>query len=567
MAEQNPKYMMRRYDLSNGMDTSTNPFMMDDLKFTYLKNINHDEYGALSKDGGYSTYKDSSGTTQDDLVFDYVNLNGVHTPVKVNNGKIYKAVEGSNVWTEISGSTLTAGDHCRAVNFLGNMYICDEGKTNILYTNGTAVTSTYADNGNSNVRGTCMAVLENYLFVGDITTVHGRNEVVQSMPGTHVFFDVNKEGFNTYATTDRVISVDGRVIGLKAYQGLMFIFTEDALWYYNPDTTEVKRLADTGCTSHDSIKEIDGVLYWAGRNGVYRFTGNGMPAIISLPITNWGVNSLWTLLDGDNWYNLQAGVLDGKYYLWIGDLTGALPGDVRDIQPIQCDYLELQLTNVSGNVTWYAGSNSVDSGDNTGWVFEDAPTSAAENLELKPLLEDVVLVYDTYRSAWSFYDNHPVSSWATIVDNTGNNKLIFGSNTDGQTYMRDYSYTHAGDAIESVIRTKYFDFDNPEAEKVLGDLYVSYRPEGLTSKYLKVGVSVNGNNYYKPFVGEDTNTKLPLTGSTLLEYQFERVSLSGLRGRTISFEFSNGDYGVNNTLLGFSQQFTYILPNLNYTTE
>jgi hypothetical protein len=153
------------------------------------------------------------------------------------------------------------------------------------------------------------------------------------------------------------------------------------------------------------------------------------------------------------------------------------------------------------------------------------------------------------------------------VDSTGNNKLIFGSNADGQTYMRDYSYTHAGDPIESVIRTKYFDFDNPEAEKVLGDLFVSYRPEGLTEKYLKVGISVNGNNFYKPYVGETTNTKLPLTGSTIREYQFERVSSNGLRGRTVSFEFSNSDYGVNATLLGFSQEFTYKLPNLNYTTE
>jgi hypothetical protein len=281
---------------------------------------------------------------------------------------------------------------------------------------------------------------------------------------------------------------------------------------WNPETlAEPKILAEVGCVAHDTIKEIDGILYWVSRDGVCRFAGNSMPTIISLPITNWTVNGIWRLIDGANWRNMNAGVLDGNYHLWVGNLTAALPGD-----------------------------------------------SAS--------LDDVVVVYDTYRDAWTFYDNHPVKQWATIVDSSGNKRLLMGNNDSGQTFMRDYSYSHNGTAIESVIRTKYFDFNNPEAEKVLSDFFVSYRPEGETAKYIEVGLAINGDNNYSTILDDSSTTRLPLTGDVAKEYQFERVSLGGKRARTASYEFKNADNGVNVTMLGYSQEFEYILPNMNYTT-
>ena len=54
--------------------------------------------------------------------------------------------------------------------------------------------------------------------------------------------------------------------------------------------------------------------------------------------------------------------------------------------------------------------------------------------------------------------------------------------------------------------------------------------------------------------------------ATTKEYQFVRVSLDGLRARTASYEFSNSDVSTDITLLGYSQEFGYMQPNLNYTT-
>lgn len=40
---------------------------------------------------------------------------------------------------------------------------------------------------------------------------------------------------------------------------------------------------------------------------------------------------------------------------------------------VECDYLNISNSNATGGATWYAGSHSVDTTNNDGWMFEDAP--------------------------------------------------------------------------------------------------------------------------------------------------------------------------------------------------
>lgn len=42
---------------------------------------------------------------------------------------------------------------------------------------------------------------------------------------------------------------------------------------------------------------------------------------------------------------------------------------------VGCDYLDLTDSNATGGARWYAGSNSADTSNNTGWVFGDATTT------------------------------------------------------------------------------------------------------------------------------------------------------------------------------------------------
>lgn len=40
---------------------------------------------------------------------------------------------------------------------------------------------------------------------------------------------------------------------------------------------------------------------------------------------------------------------------------------------VECDYLNLSNSNATGGATWYAGSHSVDTTNNDGWIFTDPP--------------------------------------------------------------------------------------------------------------------------------------------------------------------------------------------------
>jgi hypothetical protein len=503
------KYLMRRYQLTGTMNQSMNPFLMSDSDFLYLKNITHDEIGTISKDGGYSEIGDSRvGDGKVDLLFDYIPYTGSHIPLTIENGRLQKYVSG---WGNVtSAAEFTPDARASAVNFNNKAYIAT-ANDELSYTEGGAVTSVSTDNGGASVRGRYLAECADMLCLGNLTEVHSPNEVVFSIEGTHVFYDPGLESYDTYATTDRIISVDGAITGLASFQGLLMIFTHGATYFWNPENNNTKKLCSFGTDSHWSIKELNGMLYFANRDGVFRFNGENLPELISIPITNWAINSVWRLVDGGNWATMSAEAFEGKYYLSIGDLTGLMPGDT-----------ELQ--------------------------------------------EGVVLVYDAYRNNWSFLTGHPCSMLCKVVNEEGNQRLWFGSNEGRVVYQKDYSYAHDGVAFDMVVRTKYYDFGMPENVKGLFQLYATYRSGGNLGDYLTVSVATDGSNAYEEKVGETTASKLELSGAAGRAYEMKRVDMTGLQGRTVSYEFSNSDEGVSFEIVGFTQEFNYRNVNLNVAT-
>jgi hypothetical protein len=47
---------------------------------------------------------------------------------------------------------------------------------------------------------------------------------------------------------------------------------------------------------------------------------------------------------------------------------------------VSCDYLDISNSNATGGATWYAGSHSVDTTNNNGWLFSDPPQPASLTL-------------------------------------------------------------------------------------------------------------------------------------------------------------------------------------------
>lgn len=501
--------LMRRYDLTGSMIQSLNPFLMDDKDFTYLKNISYDEIGSLSKDGGYvqvGSNLDTSGTG--DLLHCYVNSAGTYTELAITNGKLYK-YNGSSweILTTEENGNFTAGEKCTAVNRNGLAYITNS-IDGLRYTDGETVFDVKGDNNGSEIKGKYLAVLDDKIFLANLSGTHGPADVVYTMAGSNTFYIPTLEDYDTYATTSLMFSANDAVTGIAAFQGNIIFFTEDEMNLFNPLTLEVSVIGRIGCTSHWSIREINGILYWVNRDGVFRFNGKDTPELISIPITNWATNSLWRLISGSAWNSISAIDFEGKYMFYVGGLVGTLPGDDE-------------------------------------------------------ILEDVVIVFDTYRGVWYFLTNYPVGYWSKFINSDGNLRLLFMDKDHPKVYQKGYTYTANGEPIEMVVRTKYFNFDMPENEKVLDNMLITCRPSGGSGKYMTVKIAKNGTNYYEPYVTSSTNTRVELDAISGTEFQLDKVTIKGLRARTVSYEFSNADSGTNMVLLGYTQRFKYIGDNMN----
>ena len=100
--------------------------------------------------------------------------------------------------------------------------------------------------------------------------------------------------------------------GASAYDRLV-VFKTHSMWVHDQETT--KKIADIGCDSHKSIKVVWGILYWANRDGIWRWAGD-LPQLIS--------GKIQPFFDATNQSNLSKMVASNQWFeyrLFVGDVT------------------------------------------------------------------------------------------------------------------------------------------------------------------------------------------------------------------------------------------------------
>jgi hypothetical protein len=81
-------------------------------------------------------------------------------------------------------------------------------------------------------------------------------------------------------------------------------------------------------------------------------------AATTTTVTNWSVSG-------------TAGNL-----VTIGSVTAATHTLSQASGTVSSNYLSISRSTATGGASWYAGANSTDGGNNTGWIFSAAPTSS-----------------------------------------------------------------------------------------------------------------------------------------------------------------------------------------------
>ena len=109
--------------------------------------------------------------------------------------------------------------------------------------------------------------------------------------------------------------------GLVSYGGHIIYFKKNAMFeLYGTDPVNFSLLClsrDIGCVSQNSIVEIGGILYFAGADGIYRYSGGKLPAKISFPIQKY-----MEAVDAGRAEEIAAGSDGERYYLVLPQKDG-----------------------------------------------------------------------------------------------------------------------------------------------------------------------------------------------------------------------------------------------------
>jgi hypothetical protein len=296
--------------IGNGLDQNKNPYRVQGDKAIYMKN----GCGAIAP--GFQTmediYLDSDFSTQfpkqifatpssDGGTVDYLNI---VTETAWYGKSVSTNPFLSTDFTEIA--TLTTGG-----SRPGLAQLKTGTKTyNVMM---DKVNKKYADIGTTGLDITstgCPAT--------NILTVHGNRVYCAVNADLHYSALAKPEDWTTAsdAGTIAIGSAKGDLTCLVSYNNHVVIFTMTSmheLYGKGPSTFQIVDVSNSvGCVSHFAAAEVNGILYWLGRDGVYSYNGAEITKI-SDPFINETLDKMISAgLEQDQYC---AGSYAGKYYL------------------------------------------------------------------------------------------------------------------------------------------------------------------------------------------------------------------------------------------------------------
>lgn len=287
--------VIRQFDGINELSA----FSIKDSHSTRNKNVTTANYPAMSVRKGSTKVTGFTGLTS--VLGLGVRNSELHV---IEGGKWYRYLAG--VWTTLK-TGLNTNARATFVNFQGNF-----AANNLIMTNGIDAAMKYD--------GTSVTNLANAPALSDFVCTHDNRVYLAS--GSTIYFSalrkaedwttVNEAGQITVETSD------GRSItGLVAGSQRLTVFKRNSiheLFGTNPGNFTMKLVTDNlGTPTGNTAQVIDGVIYFLGNDGVYRYSGGSLPTSeFSIPIreTIKNINSAYA----DKSVSWQVGK---KYYLAI----------------------------------------------------------------------------------------------------------------------------------------------------------------------------------------------------------------------------------------------------------
>lgn len=222
----------------------------------------------------------------------------------IANGTWYVIQNPGEAWTVVKKG-LNTEYLFFFVNFQGNF-----SEVNLIATNGFDRPLKYA--------GGVVTELANAPDWANFVCTHD-NRLYMSKESTIYFSALRKaEDWSTVNDSGQIVveTTDGLDIrGLVAGSAHLTVFKLNSMWELygtNPSNYELKMVSDNlGSPTGNSAQVIDGVIYFLGNDGVYRYAGGSMPSDdFSIPVRN-----IVRSINQDYSYRAVSWQSEKKYYL------------------------------------------------------------------------------------------------------------------------------------------------------------------------------------------------------------------------------------------------------------
>lgn len=418
-----------------------------------LVNISLDKTGSWAKRPGSDLLGTTSSGTNVHGLFEY-NPNGSDGSLRaIKDGDIEVYTESSDSWSTTASSAFTTSEPIQSVQFLNRVYHVSESDYLKYETGGSTTT---VGSGGNEIKGRCLAVQQNTLYVGGITYIGTTGAVTQHDRVYYSLFDTTNQisthqlyesdPSQTMATSTRYFSVQSPITAMFAYgaTGGLYVFTERECFYFDltyvNNLTGPRKVFDVGCAGPNAITQCSDWMIWMSKDGRIWGSRGTHPQPLS-----------WSIEDDS-----------------IGD---SLIESISDTESVAAGSL--------GNRFWF----SVGS---TSFLGQSVPNTVISGL-IGQGLSNVFWTFESYPKRIKVFGNTKIDDSPTIV---------FGQDGTNDVYQMFSGTNDGSSAIDGYARTKFYDMGEPLKTKTADALIINFKPQANDNTYFKISYAVDGDFTY-----------------------------------------------------------------------
>lgn len=480
--------LIRVKDQSGGLNTRTFPTEISDTEAQLLQGLFTDP-GLVKKSEGTTTFafassvaSSVSGAIRSLVDFNPDDGSGSSLLFQISN-EIFSS--NSSGVVSLRATIPNADNEGEFEQGLNKIFFCDGTSDPIVFDTSLSF-STIASSISGMVRHTTSEYFLNRIWTND---VNNKSHLVLSDILDDIFDKSNTQKFGEGSGSSEIVKIQG----YRNQELLIFMNNKiEELIVSNPSdiSTWSRKVIDEryGLIAKDTVRELGGVVYF---------------------------------LDNENRVRaLNRTALDAP--------TGTQAVPISDKIEAEMDRInKLHASKASAGVfeNFYMLSLPLD--------------SATENSD--------IFVFDTRSGGWyGPWDSYTAAKFVSS-DIRGQGRDAYFGSTDGQSVVRmfDGTFDNDGAAIKTVIRTKKYDFNRPESDKIFNEIEIAVLGTGEGTVTVRARVDDAGFSDVGTFEIISGAPTLPVDlpfdlGSTgIVRGKFHLEDFS--RGRNIDFEFEHDE--------------------------